>query len=90
MGTTCSVSSNIGSTEKHTPYAGAAGMLLHINGKFTMGKLKSSLVVKFRFNHSLKMEIPVVLCFFLKYVKWTVFISGKVVEDFLKMSKIIL
>ena len=23
-------------------------MLLHINGKFTMGKLKSSLVVKFR------------------------------------------
>ena len=49
---------NIGSTEKHTPYAGAAGMLLHINGKFTMGKLKSSLVVKFRFNHSLKMEIP--------------------------------
>jgi len=31
----------------HTPYVGAAGMLLHINGKFTMGKLKSSLVVKF-------------------------------------------
>ena len=28
----------------HTPYAGAAGMLLHINGKFTMGKLKSSLL----------------------------------------------
>jgi hypothetical protein len=25
----------------YTPYAGAAGMLLHINGKFTMGKLKS-------------------------------------------------
>jgi hypothetical protein len=25
-------------------YAGAAGMLLHINGKFTMGKLKSSLL----------------------------------------------
>jgi len=23
-----------------TPYAGAAGMLLHINGKFTMEKLK--------------------------------------------------
>ena len=28
--------------EIYTPYAGAAGMLLHINGKFTMGKLKSS------------------------------------------------
>ena len=30
----------------HVPvvYAGAAGMLLHINGKFTMGKLKSSLL----------------------------------------------
>jgi hypothetical protein len=27
----------------YTPYAGTAGMLLHINGKFTMGKLKSSL-----------------------------------------------
>ena len=26
--------------EIFTPYAGAAGMLLHINGKFTMGKLK--------------------------------------------------
>jgi hypothetical protein len=26
--------------EIYTPYAGAAGMLLHINGKFTMGKLK--------------------------------------------------
>jgi hypothetical protein len=25
------------------PYAGAAGMLLHITEKFTMGKLKSSL-----------------------------------------------
>jgi hypothetical protein len=24
----------------YTPYAGAAGMLLLINGKFTMGKLK--------------------------------------------------
>jgi hypothetical protein len=28
-----------------TPYAGAAGMLLHMNGKFTMGKLKSSLLL---------------------------------------------
>ena len=31
---------NIVSTEIYTAYAGAAGMLLHINGKFTMGKLK--------------------------------------------------
>jgi hypothetical protein len=30
---------NIGSTEIYTPYAGAAGMLLHINGKVTLGKL---------------------------------------------------
>jgi hypothetical protein len=30
--------------EIYTPYAGAAGMFLHINGKFSMGKLKSSLV----------------------------------------------
>jgi hypothetical protein len=29
---------NIVSTEIYTPYAGAAGMLLHIKGKFTMGK----------------------------------------------------
>ena len=28
----------------YIPYAGAAGMLLHINGKFTMGKLKSFLL----------------------------------------------
>ena len=28
------------SCEIYTPYAGAAGILLHINGKFTMGKLK--------------------------------------------------
>jgi hypothetical protein len=27
-----------------TPYAGAAGMLLYINGKFKIGKLKSSLL----------------------------------------------
>jgi hypothetical protein len=32
------------STKRYTPYAGAAGMLLHINGKFTMGKSKSSLL----------------------------------------------
>jgi hypothetical protein len=32
---------NIVSSER---YAGAAGMLLHINGKFTIGKLKSSLL----------------------------------------------
>jgi hypothetical protein len=30
---------NIVSTEIYTRYAGAAGILLHINGKFTMGKL---------------------------------------------------
>jgi uncharacterized Fe-S cluster-containing protein len=30
--------------KKHLCYAGAAGMLLPINGKFTMGKLKSSLL----------------------------------------------
>jgi hypothetical protein len=30
--------------EIYTPYAGATGMLLYINGKFTMGKLKSSLL----------------------------------------------
>ena len=28
----------------YTPYAGTAGMLLHINRKFTIGKLKSSLL----------------------------------------------
>jgi hypothetical protein len=30
--------------EIYTPYADAAGILLHINGKFTMRKLKSSLL----------------------------------------------
>ena len=35
---------NTVSSEMHTPYAGAAGILLHINGKFTMGKFKSSLL----------------------------------------------
>jgi hypothetical protein len=30
--------------EIYTPYAGADRMLLHTNGKFTMGKLKSSLL----------------------------------------------
>jgi hypothetical protein len=30
--------------EIYTPYAGAAGMFLHINGKFSMRKLKSSLL----------------------------------------------
>ena len=29
--------------EIHTPYANAPGMLLHINGKYTIVKLKSSL-----------------------------------------------
>jgi hypothetical protein len=36
---------NIGSAgEMYAPFACSAGMLLHINGKFTMGKLKSSLL----------------------------------------------
>ena len=36
---------NVVSSERlYTPYAGAAGMLLHINGKLTMGKMKSSLL----------------------------------------------
>jgi len=30
--------------EIHTPYESATGLVLNINGKFTMGKLKSSLV----------------------------------------------
>jgi hypothetical protein len=36
---------NIASTEIYTPSAASAGMLLHINGKFTMGKWKSSLLL---------------------------------------------
>ena len=28
----------------YAPYADAVGMLLHINGKFTMGKVKSSIL----------------------------------------------
>ena len=37
--------------EKYTSYAGAAGMLLHRNKKFTLGKLKASLLSKgFVFN----------------------------------------
>jgi hypothetical protein len=35
----------------YTPYAGAAWMLLHINGTFTMGKLKSSLT-----NHQCQLQ----------------------------------
>jgi hypothetical protein len=35
---------NIVSTERYIPYADDAGMLLHKNGKITMGKLKSSLL----------------------------------------------
>jgi len=33
----------------YIPYAGAVGILLHKNGKFTMGKLKSSLLKQFLF-----------------------------------------
>jgi hypothetical protein len=29
---------------RDTPYAGVAGLLLYLNGKFIMGKLKSSLL----------------------------------------------
>jgi hypothetical protein len=32
--------------ETYTPYAGAAGMLIHINGKVTMGNLRESLLSK--------------------------------------------
>jgi hypothetical protein len=35
---------NIVSSGIYTPFAGAAGMLLHINEKFTIGQLKSSLL----------------------------------------------
>jgi hypothetical protein len=31
--------------EIFTPYAGAAGMLLHINGKCTMGKFEGSVTI---------------------------------------------
>jgi hypothetical protein len=46
----------------YTPYAGAAGMLLHINGKLAMGKLKSSLlsfVVKCRSSPHLAIKFEV-------------------------------
>ena len=37
------------SGEIYTPYAGAAGMLLHINGNTTMGKIEIiSFIVNFR------------------------------------------
>jgi hypothetical protein len=43
MGTTSSgISYQLRDIYIYTPYAGAAGMFLHINGKFTLGKLKSS------------------------------------------------
>jgi hypothetical protein len=32
----------------YTPYTGAADMLLHMNGKFTMGNCNHHFVVKFR------------------------------------------
>jgi len=35
---------NIRTTESYTPYVGAVGMVLHVNRKFTIGKLKSSLL----------------------------------------------
>jgi hypothetical protein len=51
---------NIVSSEIYTLYAGAAGMLLHINGKFTMGKLKMIL--------NMHMQVKTVQHFFLIYV----------------------
>jgi hypothetical protein len=42
--------------EIYTPYTGAAGMLLHINGKFTMGK---SFVAKFRSERPLTVNFEV-------------------------------
>jgi hypothetical protein len=33
---------DFGSTDIYTSYTGASEMLLYINGKFTLGKLKSS------------------------------------------------
>jgi hypothetical protein len=45
IGTTSSaILDQLRDTFLYTPYAGAAGMLLHINGNFTMGKLKSFLL----------------------------------------------
>jgi hypothetical protein len=44
IGTTSSGMEYLIIREIYTPYAGASGILLHINGKFTMGKLKSSLL----------------------------------------------
>jgi hypothetical protein len=35
--------------EVYTAYAAAAGMLLHINGKFTMGQSKSSILCEVLF-----------------------------------------
>ena len=41
----CHKPCNIVSTWKgYTPYVGTAGMLLHINGKFIIGRLKSSVL----------------------------------------------
>jgi hypothetical protein len=40
-------------------YAGAAGMLLDINGKFTMGKLKSCRLRQIAFRDSLSFSVYV-------------------------------
>ena len=46
--------------EMYTPYAGAAGMLLHKNGKFTIGKLNSSLLSNsFLFN---RISLSIFIC----------------------------
>ena len=44
MGTSISgISYQLRGIQMYTPYVGGAGMLLYMNGKFTMGKLKSFL-----------------------------------------------
>ena len=45
--------------EIYTPYTDAAGMLLHINGKFTMRKLKSSFL-RCRPRYKVEISVPVV------------------------------
>ena len=45
--------------EIYAPYAGAARMLLHINAKFTMGKLKSSFFSFFLYNFGITESIDI-------------------------------
>ena len=50
----------VSSDRLYTPYSGAAGMWLHINGKFTMGKFKSSLL-----SYSIVLNRPSQFVFYL-------------------------